>query len=82
MGTWFYRRNGVTEAAFVDGERLTPEEYEQRYGVESCGLQIIREIDPYLSPINDKPVMNRRERRDDLLRHNCVPYEPTLRHAF
>ena len=41
------------------------------------GLQIIKDIEPYQSPVDDKYVGGRAQRRDDLKRTNCREYEPT-----
>lgn len=40
------------------------------------GLQVIQDIEPYQSPVDDGYVGGRRQRRDDLKRHNCREYEP------
>lgn len=39
------------------------------------GLQIIKDIEPYQSPVDDGYVGSRRARKDDLKRHNCREYE-------
>ncbi len=39
---------------------------------------IISDIQPYRSPVDGRPVMSRSDRRDDLKRHGCVEYEPSL----
>jgi hypothetical protein len=36
---------------------------------------------PYQSPIDGKEVSGRRARKEDLLRNNCVEYEPGLKEA-
>lgn len=41
----------------------------------SEGLQIIPDIEPYASPIDDSYVGSRRSRREDLKKNNCRPYE-------
>ena len=40
-----------------------------------AGFFIQGEIEPYQSPASGKWISNRRERRDDLARTGCVPYE-------
>jgi hypothetical protein len=42
------------------------------------GVEIIRDIEPYLSPIDGRPIMSRRERKEDLKRSGCVEWEPTF----
>lgn len=37
-----------------------------------AGCSEATKFKPYLSPINDKPIMNEHERREDLKRNNCV----------
>ncbi len=39
---------------------------------------IVRDIPAYRSPIDGRIINTRSERRDDLRRHNCVEYEPSL----
>lgn len=39
------------------------------------GVFVRGEIDPYQSPATGKWITNRRERREDLKRSDCVPYE-------
>jgi len=39
--------------------------------------QIISDIEPYRSPIDGGYVGGRASRREDLKKHDCVPYEPT-----
>ena len=34
------------------------------------------DIQPYASPVDGKMITSRTQRRDDLARNNCVPYEP------
>jgi len=34
------------------------------------------DIEPYASPIDGRMITSRTQRRDDLARNNCVPYEP------
>jgi hypothetical protein len=37
---------------------------------------IASDIEPYKSPIDGRVIGSRSERREDLARNNCVPYEP------
>jgi hypothetical protein len=34
------------------------------------------DIQPYKSPVDGRPITSASERRDDLARNGCVPYEP------
>jgi hypothetical protein len=34
------------------------------------------DIEPYASPIDGRMITSRTQRRDDLARNGCVPYEP------
>lgn len=42
-----------------------------------CTPQIISDIEPYRSPVDGGYVGGRASRREDLKKHDCVPYEPT-----
>ena len=44
----------------------------------STGITLIRDIEPYQSPIDGRSVGSRRERREDLKRSGCVEWEPTF----
>lgn len=39
---------------------------------------IVSDIEPYHSPIDDRLISSNSERREDLKRNNCVPYEPSM----
>ena len=39
------------------------------------GIEIIRDIEPYQSPIDGRVIGSRREKREDLKRSGCVEYE-------
>lgn len=41
-------------------------------------FNILREMEPYRSPVDGRLVRNARERRDDLKRNDCVEYGPSL----
>lgn len=41
-----------------------------------CVPNVIRDIQPFLSPVDGKYVSGRGARRDDLKRNNCVEAEP------
>lgn len=45
---------------------------------KGAGMQVIRDIDPYLSPLGTGPVGSRRARREELRRHNCVEIDPSM----
>jgi len=40
---------------------------------------IVNFFDPYLSPIDGKPILNRSQRNDDLARNGCVEYDPEMK---
>jgi hypothetical protein len=46
-----------------------------RRGKSGRGMQIIQDIEPYQSPVDDGYVGSRRARKDDLKRHGCREYE-------
>ena len=48
-------------------------------GNDGRGVQIVPDIEPYTSPIDDAVVGGRRQKREDLKRHGCREYEPTER---
>lgn len=67
-------------------------EYEQRdNGPECCGKSSSRvwltmpgvmgagQFEPYLSPIDGRPITSERARIEDMARNNCVPYEDGIR---
>jgi hypothetical protein len=63
--TW---RNGRFEDR--DGEAMPIPE---RDGI--CVPHVIADIEPYQSPVDGSYVSGRAARRDDLKKHNCVPYD-------
>lgn len=42
---------------------------------EICVPHVISDIEPYQSPVDGSYVSGRAARRDDLKKHNCVPYD-------
>jgi len=56
-----------------------------------CGAKAERKIMPtmvncdmqpwdrYISPVSGKPITSYKERREDMKKHDCVDYEPSLR---
>lgn len=64
----YVRRNGVLverttgEAMLTDEQRAAP----------ICMPMIMRDIPEYASPIDGRMITSRSERREDLLRNNCV----------
>jgi len=56
-----------------------------------CGEQAERKIMPtmvncdmqpwdrYISPVSGKPITSYKERREDMKKHDCVDYEPSMR---
>lgn len=58
----------------VSGDYIAP-----KRGKSGRGMQIIKDIEPYQSPVDDGYVGSRRARKDDLKRHGCREYEPSER---
>lgn len=59
---------------FVDPNTNEPMPLPERSGVV---MPMVRsDIEPYASPIDGRMITSRSERREDLARNNCVPYEP------
>lgn len=46
------------------------------------GVMIVPDIEPYLSPVDDRYVSGRSARREDLKRTGCREYEPSERKHF
>lgn len=68
--TRYVYRNGD----FRDPSTDKPMPIPQRTGVV---MPMVRsDIEPYKSPIDGRPITTRTERREDLARNGCVPYEP------
>lgn len=59
-----------------DGAFRDPATGEQMYAPDRiCMPTIVSDIEPYKSPIDGRWITSRTDRRDDLARNNCVPYE-------
>lgn len=43
-----------------------------------CVPYIVSDMEPYQSPVDGRLISGRGARRDDLKRHGCVEYEPSL----
>lgn len=70
MRNTYVWRNG----RFVDKATDEPMEIPERDGLV---MPMVRsDIEPYASPIDGRMITSRSERREDLARNNCVPYEP------
>jgi len=39
---------------------------------------IMRPLEAFKSPIDGRPINSRKEKQDDMKRHGCVEYEPSL----
>lgn len=52
------------------------------YWSQSPGIQIMRDIAPYQSPVSGKWISSRPERRDDLRATGCREVDPTEKPAF
>lgn len=68
--TRYVYRNG----AFRDPSTNKPMPLPERDGITMPTIR--SDIEPYKSPVNGKWITTSSERRDDLARNNCVPYEP------
>ncbi len=47
-----------------------------------CAPMVIRDIEPYRSPIDGKEISSRSARREDLKKNDCVPWEPGMGTVF
>lgn len=70
MARYFWNGNNFVDRA---GERMPLPE---RAGI--CAPFVVSDIPEYRSPIDGRVIGSRSSRRDDLKRHNCVEYEPSL----
>jgi len=61
---------------FVDPATGVPMELPERDGI--CVPFVVSDIPDYRSPIDGRMISGRSQRREDLKRNNCVPYEPSL----
>jgi len=43
---------------------------------------VVRDIEPYRSPVDGKLIGSRSTRREDLKANDCVEWEPSLRHPM
>lgn len=62
-----------------DRETLELVEVDAHYMPEGPRVYIQGDYDTYLSPVTDKPVTGRAQRREDMKRAGCVDYEPSLK---
>lgn len=65
-GQWVHFQTG--EPMLTEAQRSAP----------LCVPQVIRDIPEYQSPVDGRVIGSRSERRDDLKRHGCVEYEPSM----
>ncbi len=72
--TVYVSRNGVMVNKATGEPMLTPEERKQPIALP----HVISDIEAYRSPIDGRVVNSRSDRRDDLKRHGCVEYEPSI----
>lgn len=72
--TVYVRRNGKMVNKNTGEPMVTPEMMAQPVKVP----MIISDIEPYTSPVDGRVVNSRSDRRDDLKRHGCVEYEPSM----
>lgn len=47
-----------------------------------CAPMVIRDIEPYRSPVDGKEISSRSARREDLKKNDCVPWEPGMGTKF
>ncbi len=69
----------MTRYVFRGGQFVDPSTNEPMPLPDGDGVvmpMIASDIEPYKSPIDGRVIGSRSERRDDLARNNCVPYEP------
>lgn len=72
--TKFVKRNGQWVDA-SNGEPMLTEA--QRNGPIPVPF-VMSDIESYRSPVDGRVVNSRSDRRDDLKRHGCVEYEPSM----
>lgn len=70
--TRYVRKNGE----FVNA--TTGEPMHKPFEGQICTPMLIRDIPEYRSPIDGTLITSRSQRRDDLKKHGCVEYEPSL----
>lgn len=72
--TVYVRRNGQ----LVDRDTGKPMLSEAERNAPLATPRVLSDIPDYRSPIDGRVIGSRSERREDLLRNNCVEYEPSL----
>ncbi len=78
MGTYSW-----IKGKWVDKETGEPLNNDKNHNWWEYGApQILREIQPYLSPIDQRPIETRVERREDMKKHGCREYEPNRSTPF
>ncbi len=70
----FVRRNGEMVEKTSGVPMLTAEDRAKPVAVP----YIMSDIPEYRSPIDGRVIGSRNQRRDDLKRHGCVEYEPSI----
>lgn len=65
-----------TENGFVD--RNTGEPMDKPFAGQLVMPTVISDIPEYPSPVTGEMITSRSQRRDDLKRHGCEEYEPSL----
>jgi len=67
----------VTRYVYRNGAWRDPSTDELMDVPDRLAMPTVRsDIQPYKSPIDGRMITTASERRDDLARNNCVPYEP------
>ena len=70
----YVNRNGRMVDKATGEPMLTEEQRLQPIAVP----HVISDIEAYTSPIDGRVINSRSDRRDDLKRHGCVEYEPSM----
>lgn len=63
---------------FVDRATGSPMLSEAERSGPICAPMVVSDIPEYRSPVDGRLISSRSARRDDLKKHGCVPYEPSL----
>lgn len=70
----FVKRDGQWVNKFTGEAMLSENELKRPISMP----MIISDIPTYRSPVDGRVISSRSERRDDLKRHNCVEWEPSM----
>lgn len=56
--------------------------YQRHKRADLNAPMVMRDIEPYRSPVDGKLIGSRSSRREDLKANDCVEWEPSLRHPM